>query len=959
MLTLFTYENQRPDRELIEKFIIKDRKYTYLTATKALATQRENDHLIPDDQRFMDDDGQERTKALFADVIRAWTKEEFVLSSRGDEITMLFRAMDEVSKGNTHLRDLLRHDFSSWIRILYELAAEGIDLRKTQLPQEKRDQLVNPLIETHLKNIQASFYNSLDKEEKRLFESAAREFLAAKTAPNELVIMEGFTFLTELQKWLIQNCEKKGKEVAFIVPYREQQKQAYRIITENYGFVWGNRYSLETDHLSNKEDISHVQNYFLQSGKQVRFVGATSNVIMKQFANRDRELQGCLEQLKEWFETGDYQPKDVAIVMRRSKEFIDRFHDYMAMNRLSYTDKESGQKRRVELASSPRLLLLTPMGRYILTLYQIWQGNKLVLEPNALESILSSGWLGASVQDSTPAFRAIKHQYFTHCRIKEDWINVLNQLQLDCEKETNFRLPVKLVDDDIIRNWIEVIQLLDSVCSRLFSNGETSVARHIQMLQEELSKMLPKDLRKAEREVLEQIQSVFQDLSEYYSIPITTEEFGYAIHALTKGQREEEEDQDQDNAELNPALLRIVTPESIDGMLYKAVIYVGCDNVHVPVLYPEPWPFYVDGREEHLAKERYMFMTVIRSASEKLVLSYSQKDGDRSFQPSTYMQEIEKLLGKEMESQGILDTLDLSLAHNGVKSVKARSSKRKFYDLQELAHYGLCPLRYRLELLHPEARMYRSEWQLEIYAQGVWLNNIYGLVEESEEISQQQDSDTFYSQLLRFLELSRAELRNIFPAFSPVTWHAIELQVKSKLKSFSKNRSRYFRKIVNGSKESFRVLVDGGFEEQTIKINIDVPYMVKTARFDAAILSDIQTVEWLLPGETENEKNGREAIEQEIELDGVRLFRTQYQAVTWWRNAINAYFVVEKKQKATDNAYTRMLEEHFLSMPEKIAHWIQSIEQNKFPKHSGEHCTSCPVRLECLGIAGEEGEVTA
>ncbi|MFG0216963.1 hypothetical protein ACFU8X_28295 [Brevibacillus porteri] len=346
-------------------------------------------------------------------------------------------------------------------------------------------------------------------------------------------------------------------------------------------------------------------------------------------------------------ETEGYQPKEVVVVMRRSKEFIDRVRDYMAMNPLTYIDEESGQKRRVELASNPRLLLLTPMGRYILTLYQIWQGNRLLLEPNALESILSSGWLGASVQDSTPAFRDVKYQYFTHCKTKDDWINVLNQLQQDCEQETKFRLPVKLVDADIIRKWIEVIQLLDSVCSRLFSDGETSAARHIQMLQEELNKMLPKDLRKAEREVLEQIQSVFKDLSEYHSIPITTEEFGDAIHALTKGQREEEEE-DQNVAEMNPALLCIVTPESIDGMLYRGVIYVGCDNVHVPVLYPEPWPFYVDGREKHLAKERYMFLTVIRTAAEKLILSYSQKDGDRSFQPSIYMQEVEKLLGSKI-----------------------------------------------------------------------------------------------------------------------------------------------------------------------------------------------------------------------------------------------------------------------------------------------------------------------
>ncbi|RNB92512.1 hypothetical protein EDM56_02115 [Brevibacillus fluminis] len=959
MLTLFTYENQRPNRTVLEKFVFKGRKYTYLTATKALAVKRVEDGVIPDEQLLNDEKGNSRKLALFAEVIRAWTKREFDLSSRGEEKTMLFRAMNEVSKGDPKLRDLLRHDFPSWIRILYDLAGQGIDLRSVNLPADKRNQLVNPVIETHLKDIQSSFYNMLDREGKKVYEAAARDYLSTSPVPFDLVVMEGFTFLTDLQKWFIKQCDESGKEVVFLVPYREQQQKAYRIITETYQFVGKNRFKLDTPLLSDQEDIAHIQKYLLQTGEPVRYPAPTANVILRQYANRDRELQGCLGELKEWFESGLYEPKDVAIVMRRSKEFIDRLRDYMAMKPLQYIDKASGQKKNVELATNPRLLLLTPMGRFILTLYQIWQDNKLYLESNELESIISSGWLGATVQDSTPTFRAVKYQYFTTCRTKDDWVNVLNQLKHDCEEETIFRVPVKLADAEIIRKWIEVIHLLDSVCSRLFRLGEKSVARHIQILQEELNKMLPKDLRKAERQVLEHIQSVFKDLSNFYSIPITTEEFGDAIHALTRGQSEEEEDDDQEIDDANPAQLRIVTPETLDGMLYKAVIYVGCDNVHAPVLYPEPWPFYTDGREQHLAKERYMFLTVVRASTGKLVLSYSQRDSDRSFQPSTYMQEIKKLLGTKMVTQGILDTLDLERSHDGVKDVKVRSAKRKEYGLNELAQYGLCPLRYRLELLHPEARMYRSEWQLEIYAQGIWLHYIYGLMEQKNGTPLRRRRDEFFQDLLGFMEETREGIKKMFPAFSPVTWHAIELQVKGQLKKFRDLRYKYFRKIFKGSKESLRVMLDNDHEERTIKINLNIPFMAGTARFDVAILGDIQTGEWLLPGEAEEKEKSRDKEEGEIELDGVRLFRTQYQAVSWWRNSIHAFFVVEKEQKAVDNWYTNMLEMHYASMPEKINHLIKSIEQNKFPKHAGEHCTSCPVRLECLGIVDEEGEVTS
>ncbi|WP_149847131.1 hypothetical protein [Paenibacillus sp. 37] len=944
MLTLYTYESQRPDNNLIEKNIIKGRNYTYITATKALASVREREGLIPEHQYLEDDRGEKRKMILFSNIVRAWTKQTYMLSSRGEEKVMLYRAMNEVSKGTEHLRDLLRHDYSSWIRILYALAAQGIDLRHTSLPDEKRKQLVNPVIETHLKDIQSSFYDRLEAEGKRLFEAAARDYLKKVSSPTDLIIMEGFTYFTDLQRWFIEQCSKQGKEIVFIVPYREHQKKAFSIIEETYKIIASNcRFTLNTPKISEQPDIEYLQRQILQSGGYNAFPDQVSNVHLKQYPNRDRELQGCITQLKQWFDSG-YEPKDVAVVMRRSKEFVDRLRDYMEMDPLYYR----GEK--VELLTTPRLLLLTPVGRFVLNLYQIWKDNTLDLQADILESILSSGWLGAGIQDSTPVFRAVKYQYFNTCRSKKEWLTVFTQLETDCEKEMTSRLPLGLVDKETVRKWNEVIELLDRICNRLFHQKEISVGRHIEILQEELNQMLPKDLRKAERIVLEKIQTVFQELSTYFSIPLTTEEFGDAIHALTKGENTDEEEQDE-NEEGHDYLLRIVTPETLDGMEYKAVLYLGCDNVHVPVLYPEPWPFYVDGRGKHLMTERYMFLTVIRSAVEQLVLSYAQKDGDRSFQPSTYMQEVERLLETKREVQGVLDTLDMSLAHDGVKAVKVRSAKRKSYDLSELAHYGLCPLRYRLELLHPEARIYRTQWQLQIYAQSIWLNRIYGRIEQSDLKS--SDKNLFYQSLLNSMEMTREEVRRIFPAFSPIVWHAIEFQVKGQLDHLAKEQHSYFRSLFKGSKESFSVLVEGEVEERTIKITFEIPYMLQSAKFNVALFGDLLSGEWLLPGK--DESDGKE-FHIEIEIEGVQLFSTQYQAVNWWRKTINSFFAIEKKQVVAKNSHTKMLKEHFEGLPTKIGQMIKNIESNKFPMHPGEHCTSCPVRPECLGISSPLGE---
>lgn len=113
-----------------------------------------------------------------------------------------------------------------------------------------------------------------------------------------------------------------------------------------------------------------------------------------------------------------------------------------------------------------------------------------------------------------------------------------------------------------------------------------------------------------------------------------------------------------------------------------------------------------------------MFLTVVRSATERLVISCAKKDGNRTLQPSTYINSIEKLFGSQIIKKDLMDSLNLNNAPEFDKSLPP-GTKTVEYKLNELAHYGLCPLRYRLETLNPEAKMYRDDWQLEVASQGV------------------------------------------------------------------------------------------------------------------------------------------------------------------------------------------------------------------------------------------------
>lgn len=937
LLTIYTYKNSRPSDEQVLQLLAGEENYTYLTATKALARERYN--LIPPTQHFLNRRGKKVRKALFSEVLQGWIKDKFPVVSRGEEKVILLRAIDDIAKTDPVLAGMLRQDRESWLRVFADLSARKVDLSHG-LPPEWQARIVNPSLIPTLLRLKTAVKGHLQQNGMHTFEEAFYLFIEQYYEPSPLIIMEGFTYLTELQKAFIDSANAKGAKIIFLVPYFAEQRVGFKIIEETYK-VFGSaleKKEIETEPISPYEDIHYLQKSLLANTPSAP-PSRIEHIHLVGYPNRDREIKGCLEQVQQWFSTGKYTPEDVAIVMRRPREFMELIQDYLNMTPLNYVVRDPmGNEKRypVEIAASPRLLLLTPIGRFVLLLYSIWEDGQLKLDMESFETILASGWLGATLQDTAINFRAVKHQFFAQCTTREEWHeafrNARSAREVLSQKE---RLPIHLLDSDIINQWEKTLKVLNNVCFRLFSQGMGTIGEHIAILLRELDFLLPEDIRRAEKAVLEKIKEVFLELSTIYSIDLTTQEFGEALNALTRAEMEEDEDSEEEFAgEKNRKNLLITTPEAIDGIVKKCVIYLGTDNQRVPGLYSEPWPFFSDQKYEHIIKERYMFLTVLRSAKEHLVLSYAYKDEDRSFQPSTYLTSVEEILQFPIEKKTVTDSLDLSRAYVQREQLTPSPVRRKTYNLEELAHYGLCPMRYRLEILHPEARIYRNSWQLEISAQGIWLDQIYRTLLDEE---LPRNLVRRWERMNQVKEQVGEEVKRLFPSFTQVNWHSIHHHVESTLRYHCEHKGTFTLKITSGREAHVRLFTE---DESIVTVRIHTPYQKKIGLFERPLLDTLLCSEWLLPVDGSVKKD-------DVPEEDENRFSNLGEAVHWWRETIKAFFADLEGRKENDKI--RAFREQREDAETRLLKWITAIEQNVFPKNPGNHCNKCPVHMECLG----------
>lgn len=924
---LWPYVGDPPEAdELRTALNLSGSDYTYIVATAAQERARIN--LAPEWQ-FKEEPGPEglikRRQMVFHKVMRLMVKEPLV--TRSEERVSLQRAATAVITDAVR-REIIRHDVSAWREALAKLAEEGVNLTPG-IPASLAGRLVNQSVGQVLRDLQVAYKQAQAEYRRVPYEVAAHNLVAIGDVPGigKVVVMEGFTYLTPLQRMFVKQCRAQGAKVHLVFPYRKEQSHGYAVIKRTYGLAD------ERDpvfvHLSpSGTDLVRLQSLLFTGAQEA---GANDQtIVLRSFSHRHREIAFCIGEIERLINEEKVLPKEMAIVTRNGKEFDTLLLEEAELRGLTEL-----------LRIPPRLLLLTPVGRFVLVLYEIWTNGRLEMDAEQFHTILASGWLGSALQETADEFEAAKDQVFAQCRTQQDWIQAFADLKKMRPKlPPGSRAPANLLTDTVLQGWEKLVVEIAGLCRRLFTNGSKSIARHIEDLMDELKRMTLADVRKAELEILEKIRQELSKATGTTSLPISADEFGDVLVGLAK-ERETEETEDESAEEEQAGTsssvgslddagrVWVTTPEGIDGARRKFVFYLGLDNHRVPRGYPEPWPYREVSLDEHHERERYMFLTVVRAAAQRLYLTYASSDVDGTYTPSPYLLTAAESLGYTIDfEQYTVDTVDEPPITRGLVG-----ASRKEYNLEELVHFRLCPFRYKLELLDRGARHYRRAFQLKFLAEGTWLNFILRYMKEhpSNPVGKEAIRAAFFDAM----DQTEKWIRKAFPGLRDLHWLTVRVHVKRQLE---------YQADWLGEK-SFPVSIAEGFEAKRLVENGDPRYVTisaqhtfKRGKFRYVTTSDSMAEEWLMPG-----KASDKAMPPHRTVAGVTVFSSLYHAVQWWQAKTRAAATYQLSQGLLGKS-------EYDEMEPELRDVIKAVEAGQYPKSPGEHCKYCSVYSECLGV---------
>jgi hypothetical protein len=898
--------------------------FTYVTATAALAARRKREgfgqrHQV-DPRSRPNDPNAGQPHLVFHNVLRVLLNTQVL--TRAEEQTLVTRAAHVVANENAAAAAALRRDVFAWRDALREFDERGFDLRNG-LPAEVANRIVHPGVAHVLVQLQKEYRRLQDIEEKKPFEAAARAFLEYSFRPTPLIVMEGFSRFTPLQLLFIDRCLHHGARVVFIHPYSAEQALGFEAIHSTYANWWKEPpVTIQTPTFDSPESLVTLKTrLFSHRGN---FTPPNDGAVLAEaYAHRNREVAACVQRVNDYLKEGR-EARDITIISR----------DPAGYNPLILEEAElHGIADR--FAIPPRNLLLTPLGRCVLTLYNVWQDSAIDLSADAFETILASGWLGSKAQASADAFAMATPQLFARCHSYEDWITVLQVLE-DASLRINSRLPIASVSKETCRLWRVILNQVVQLCRNLFSAGHQSIGRHIRLLLDELEQLNPQSIRDAERQVLVRLEEVLLPLTEGASIGMTAKEFGTILANLGYEDADEVEDQ--------PQQVAVTSPEGIDGTERRIVFYLGADDRSLPRPYSDPWPLYENQLDAHITQERYLFLAVARAATERLHLSYSLVANSEACRPSLYLEEATSLINLSI-SQDVEESVGSATAHD-VQPAPIGAVWRPRYILHEIAHFFLCPYRYHLERLDPKARRYHLAWQVPFIAKAIWLRHTLGLMCKRE-IQAPRPSE-FLTMALEHMNSSERRVRSLFSGLRDLDWLSVRRDVEHELtwqltKRFS-DTTHPFRVTINEAPQTTYEIPIG---DRHITVTAPADYVFQVGRFNYPYVTDTRDEEWLRYGSGEPNNNEPLAPSADlgiIRVEGLDLFESLYDAMTWWNRGMTR--ALWRELKPSDPEATNKYD----AFSEDIQARIPVLQAGLYPKNPGHHCFYCPVRGECLGL---------
>ena len=895
-------------REAIPEISDNDTSWGYLVATGALEGLRRANFQPPLQLVDRNDAPKAQPVLVFHKVLRHWARERSL--RRYEERTLLMRVMRDIAASDETRRRMLEHDVLAWRDVLVRLDEEGIDLQDG-VPNAFGGRLVRASLGPFLRELQGRYRARIGHTGAGgSFEYVVRRFLARGFRPPRVVVLEGFTRLTGLQQFFVHCCLERGALVVVIRPFRAAQERGFEAVRA----VWRG--------VCDESDVQSLSTG-VPSTTQLRWLQASlfsdaavparpphdGAVLVEAASHPNQEVAAAVRRVVEALEEG-VEASEIVVVTRDPGTYVPLIlEEAELLGCASY------------FHIPPRILLLTPVGRFALGLYAAWSDG-LHLEASLFESFLASGLLGAAAQETVPEFHRVRVQLFEECTRRDDWTLALATLRrLTRALPDDSRFPAAGVSPDAVDLWEAVVARLDAMCRQLAEGGERSLADHVHVLLDELSRLDTSQVRAAERAILVQIGDALKEVGHDPAIKLSSDEFGAVLVGLAQARDAEETDDD-------PKRVSVVVSESLDGVRKRRVLALGLDDTRVPRSPPSSWPLEDGPLADHVAQERYQFLAMLRSASERVVLSWSRTDGTERQRPSMYVDDVVALLKLDV----VRPPSHMQPAPVSPVLAAPISARRDRYDLEEIAVFRLCPHRYRLELLDKTAGKIGSSFHLAFAVAGRWLELMLSWLADGGG-TRPSDKDQLETWLLSAMQATEEGVWREFPALRPFDQQGVEQSLRSTVTMLATDMGASGDYPVSIERRSELLDVTVQVDGRPVSVEATLPFVYRRGRYRYPLLYPHIGQRWLFFGKRpDDDANGPV-------LEGVQVLAHQYSAVRWWWDGIKHLHYDDVDAPQADLTDLRGV----------LKQSITDIERGQFPKHAGDHCVWCPAKDTCLG----------